>query len=745
MVRISIIALFLFAIVGCGGSADDGQTPSPTVSLSASPSTVTEGSSVTVTAMLSSALTNNVSIPIVLTAGTAEANDYGMLSSITISSGQTTGTGTITTAQDTDTDDETFTVALSSPLPSGVTAGSGNSVRITITDDDTPVTPTVSLSVTPSTVTEGSSVTVRVTLSSALTNNISIPIVLTAGTAEADDYGMLSSITISSGQTTGTGTVSTSQDTDTDDETFTVALGTLPSSVTAGSPSSVTVTIDDDTPSVTWQEGVFAPSDDFHQVCADPSKAYDQANAVAGTYVDENNWLRSWSHEHYLWYDEIEDRDPACCNTPEYFELMKTFETTASGKPKDRFHYSIPTEEFIKDSQAIEVGYGAKFEILSRRPPRDVRVAYVEPNSPASIAGLSRGAQVLEIDGVDMINSADPEDVNTLNAGLFPSEAGERHTFTVQDRGSFLSRPVFLTAREIIKDLVRNVTYFSNLVTGERVGHMMFNSHDRPAGLELIRAVQSLKAAGIDDLIIDLRYNPGGRLVLAQMLSSMIAGPSKTEQVFVETRTNDKHESSFLMFDLNSAGYGYGVDGRNVTLPSLDLPRLFVLTGPGTCSASEAIINGLRGVDVEVILIGSTTCGKPYAFLPTENCGMWYHSINFQSANAKGFGDYADGFPPDCRAADDFSNELGDKEERLLKTALLYALEERCPPSATAAGESQQSAAAKAKIVPEQPVDTGPAITIPTRPPGMIINPPDFSDSEELIEIPPFREESLQE
>ena len=78
----------------------------------------------------------------------------------------------------------------------------------------------------------------------------------------------------------------------------------------------------------------------------------------------------------------------------------------------------------------------------------------------------------------------------------------------------------------------------------------------------------------------------------------------------------------------------------------MNLSRVYVLTGGTTCSASESIINGLRGVDVEVIQIGSTTCGKPYGFYPEDNCGTTYFSIQFKGVNAAGFGDYADGFSP---------------------------------------------------------------------------------------------------
>ena len=75
-------------------------------------------------------------------------------------------------------------------------------------------------------------------------------------------------------------------------------------------------------------------------------------------------------------------------------------------------------------------------------------------------------------------------------------------------------------------------------------------------------------------------------------------------------------------------------------LPTLNLPRVFVLTGPDTCSASESIINSLRGIGVEVVQIGSTTCGKPYGFYPQDNCGTTYFSIEFRGVNAMNFGDY---------------------------------------------------------------------------------------------------------
>jgi hypothetical protein len=122
---------------------------------------------------------------------------------------------------------------------------------------------------------------------------------------------------------------------------------------------------------------------------------------------------------------------------------------------------------------------------------------------------------------------------------------------------------------------------------------------------------------------------------------------------------------------------------RTDPLPTLSLPRVYVLVSESTCSASEAIINSLRGVNVDVRLIGSTTCGKPYGFFGQDNCGITYFPIEFQGVNAKGFGGYANGFipggtgttddnVPGCAANDDFSRPLGDPAEGQLAAALSY-------------------------------------------------------------------------
>ncbi|MDE0362471.1 MAG: tandem-95 repeat protein [Rhodospirillaceae bacterium] len=141
-------------------------------------------------------------------------------------------------------DENDETVVLTFTTGPGYTVGSRNSHTLTITDDDDAI-PMVSLSAAPNPVDEGDSVKVMARLSEAISQSVTVPLVLMAGTAEPEDYGSLASIIIPGGQTTGTGMVTTAQDSDRDDETFTVALGPLPEGLVEGSPSSVKVTIDD--------------------------------------------------------------------------------------------------------------------------------------------------------------------------------------------------------------------------------------------------------------------------------------------------------------------------------------------------------------------------------------------------------------------------------------------------------------------------------------------------------------------
>jgi hypothetical protein len=525
-----------------------------------------------------------------------------------------------------------------------------------------------------------------------------------------------------------------------------LAVGIAACSSSSGSSGGGTSPPVSPPPASGWQAGVFAPWDGFIARCESPRSGTDPISGqpyldVQGTLLDENNFLRSYSDDTYLWYDEITDQDPGLFNNPvSYFAQLKTFQEIAPGVPKDPpgFHFSLTDEEYINQFQVgVTFGYGARFVILSNALPRDITIAFIEPGSSADNAGIDRGTRILAVDGVD-INSNNAQELQTINAGLFPSQDGEQHTLTVLDLGAAASRDVILTAGEVTRSFVQNAQVID---TGTaRVGYMTFFAYRPTAEKGLVDAINLFNQGdGIDDLVIDLRYNGGGLLDLAAQLGYMIAGPAATMgETFELQQFNDKYPVVDPIFGETiepvpfydqTLGWDPAMLTAGQDLPTLNLQRVFVITTASTCSASEALINGLRGIDIEVIQIGSTTCGKPYGFFPTPNCGNVYFTIQFQGINAKDFGDYALGFVPSpaddglanvrgCPAGDDFSSLLGDPDEDMLEVALAFRDGQGCTiPAAASPGLFSKPGASDViapPIIHQSPLDTA---GIATRPP----------------------------
>ncbi|RDX37504.1 peptidase [Kangiella sp. HD9-110m-PIT-SAG07] len=452
----------------------------------------------------------------------------------------------------------------------------------------------------------------------------------------------------------------------------------------------------------TWTSGVFADEDNFKDRCENPRSGVDiDGNPwpdQAGSHLFEKHWLRSWSNNTYLWYDEIQDQNPASFGVPtEYFDVLKTEELTSSGAQKDNFHFFQDTNDYQQRvSSGSSSGYGARFFLIQSAPPRKIVVAYTEPSSPATGVNLTRGAEILEVDGVDVVNGSDTA---TLNAGLFPANDGETHEFVIRDLGASGTRTVSMTSATVTADPVQNEQVFDT--ASGKVGYMQFNTFGtRIAEQEIIDAFVDFSNEGVQDLVVDLRYNGGGFLFISSQLAYMVAGQAQTDgQIYEETVWNNKHPNTNPVTGAaleptpfyNTTSSEATAPGG--TLPSVNLNRVFVLSTAGTCSASEAFINGLRGIDVEVVLIGDTTCGKPYGFFATDNCGTTYFTIQFRGENQKGFGQYADGFVPSstdngqdfvqgCTVADDFDHLLGDPDEAMLAAALDYRNTGSCPTTA---------------------------------------------------------------
>lgn len=220
----------------------------------------------------------------------------------------------------------------------------------------------------------------------------------------------------------------------------------------------------------------------------------------------------------------------------------------------------------------------------------------------------------------------------------------------------------------------------------------MFNQFAGGSGEPLNDAFGRFKTNGVTDLILDLRYNPGGFAYITQILGSLIYGPNP-EDLFFKRRFNAKIQATFGPGD----GETYFVsdtgtfDGSNETpLNSLNLAKIYIIATGNSASASELLINGLRPY-LDVVHIGSTTVGKnqgSITFVDDPSNGYFYdpetvdqinpnnrwaiQPIVSQTENSVGFGDYSDGLVPNIQIDEDITElgVLGDMNERLLARAI---------------------------------------------------------------------------
>jgi hypothetical protein len=130
---------------------------------------------------------------------------------------------------------------------------------------------------------------------------------------------------------------------------------------------------------------------------------------------------------------------------------------------------------------------------------------------------------------------------------------------------------------------------------------------------------------------------------------------------------NDRHRDSDHEQAFSAPAWG-----------GLGLARLFVLIGAETCSAAEALVQGLAP-HIRVVTIGAATCGKPVGFRVVQYGGMSYWVVTFKELNARGEGDYYAGLAPTCATPDDALHPFGDPGDASLLAALHYVVLGRCP------------------------------------------------------------------
>ena len=215
---------------------------------------------------------------------------------------------------------------------------------------------------------------------------------------------------------------------------------------------------------------------------------------------------------------------------------------------------------------------------------------------------------------------------------------------------------------------------------GDRqIGYLMYNhfksgldeydTEDKTYDLYLMRLFERFKSEGVNEFVLDLRYNGGGSVSCAQLLTSLLTKEEALGKPFCLLEYNDKHTDDNTSLPL--------LRTTEVLAGNLNLQRIFVLTGNTTASASELLINALRPYlgDSNVRLIGKQTLGKTVGMTvydESEKYGWILSPVTFHVYNKNREANYGDGFSPDI-PIDEFQYELadfGDLSEPLLAQAI---------------------------------------------------------------------------
>ena len=327
-----------------------------------------------------------------------------------------------------------------------------------------------------------------------------------------------------------------------------------------------------------------------------------------------------------------------------------------SFQPLDGFSYidsAVADAQFFGEGQYEGYGFSTRFEAAD-----DLRMIQVFADSPAGLAGFVRG------DRVEMLNGLTIAEI----------EAGSGVS-------SYFSLPTLDFTLRHLDDSIETITVDQGLVTidpiprsrliptqsGIPVGYLELSTFISTADAEFDSIFESFRVAGVNDVIIDLRYNGGGLISTTELLGNYLGGEIADSLIFSQT-----------LFNANNAGSNRIARFQD-RLNAVSLMRLVVIATDRTASASELITNGMEP-HANVSIVGGTTFGKPVGQLGIQFCGKILRPTAFETVNANGDGGYFGGLEVDCAAEDDLSIPIGDDADPNIMTALTLLETGACPP-----------------------------------------------------------------
>lgn len=378
--------------------------------------------------------------------------------------------------------------------------------------------------------------------------------------------------------------------------------------------------------------------------------------------------------DYYFWYKFLPTNfNPRSYNkAEEVLDALKSYPVDATGYKLDRYSFLDRSRALSKEiGQGQSSGdFGFMFKYIDIN---DLRVSYVYANSPAGQKGIQRGWQVVKVNGNPNIayDGADvggnSTNLNFVINALYSSNA----TFTFKKPDGTTQDVALTSAVYKINSVLYSNTYGVN---GKKVGYIVFNQFlGQPAIDELTPIFTDFISKGVNELILDLRYNGGGSVSTAMFVDNVIAPASANNQLMFSYEYNDKLTNYFKNDYPKQTGKQWNFDYKFdlSSKPNLNLGRVIFLVGSGTASASELTINNLKPY-MDVKLIGRTTYGKPVGFFALPIMDADLYAVNFRTVNAQKAGDYYKGMGVDYAVKDSIVTNWGDPNEKLLKAALNY-------------------------------------------------------------------------
>jgi hypothetical protein len=373
--------------------------------------------------------------------------------------------------------------------------------------------------------------------------------------------------------------------------------------------------------------------------------------------IDESDIVRALYEDEYLWRDLAVDRSKPPAERTSPLDWWTRPEI-------DRYSWAHfgSQRAWLDRDEAVGTGLLVAFE------GRTATVVFAPEGSPAHALGIRRGDRLL-LKREDRPDAEEaPRKRRRVTTIDYPLE-------TVVASRDGAERTVKLEARTLReRRVIRTATLDAG---GQVVGYVALLGFDPAGEREFVEAIAALRAEGVRALVVDLRYNPGGRLDSAAGIAGAILGAGGRGRVFATTHHNARHRD-------RDRAYPFRVPAAGGLAPD----QIVVITSGASCSASELLVKGLEPY-APVATVGATTCGKPVGSSVFESGEWTYALISFAVRNAHGEGGYFDGLAPICNAPDDVTRELGDPAEASLREALRYIATGRCSPDPVrATGES---------------------------------------------------------